>query len=70
MSFWLQTLVVILAVAGCGVFLARQAYLSLAGKRSRLGSCCSKGCAANEPPKPGAPERIQFLPAEMLGRKK
>jgi hypothetical protein len=70
MALLLQNLLVVLAVAGCGGFLARQVWLSLGGKRSKLGSCCSKGCGANEPAKPGSGERIQFLPAEMLGRKK
>ena len=69
MSFWLQTLLVLLAVAGCGIFLARQAWLSLAGKRSRLGSCCSRGCAAHQPAKSNS-QSVQFLPVEMLGRKK
>jgi hypothetical protein len=70
MFAWIQNLLVILAVAGCGAFLGRQAWLMLAGKRSRLGSCCSKGCAAHEPPKGDAAPKVQFLPAEMLGRKK
>jgi hypothetical protein len=70
MSAFLQNLLVIAAVAGCGAFLGRQAWLTLAGKRSRFGSCCSKGCAANEPKAGGATQKVQFLPAEMLGRKK
>jgi hypothetical protein len=69
MQIWLQNLLVILAVALCGGFLVRQGWMTLAGKKSKLGSCCSKGCGAHEP-KPGSGERIVFLPAEMLGRKK
>jgi hypothetical protein len=74
MSEWIQITIVVLAVGASGVFLARQAWLTLAGKRSRLGSCCAKGCGANEAPNArpgsGAAQRVQFLPVEMLGRKK
>jgi hypothetical protein len=72
MALWLQISIVVLAVTASGAFLARQAWLTLAGKRSRLGSCCSKGCAVNEttPKTQGTSERVQFLPVEMLGRKK
>ncbi len=44
MQIWLQNLLVILAVALCGGFLVRQGWMTLAGKKSKLGSCCSKGC--------------------------
>ncbi|MGD0390791.1 MAG: hypothetical protein ABSC42_17745 [Tepidisphaeraceae bacterium] len=70
MSMWLQNLLVILAVAACAAFLARQAWRTLAGKRSKLGSCCSTGCAAHEPKKANSGQRIVFLPADALGRKK
>jgi len=70
MSLWLQYLLVFAAVGGCVVFLGRQAWLALAGRRSKLGSCCDKGCGAQQPAKPESTERIQFLPVEMLGRKK
>jgi hypothetical protein len=70
MAIVVQNLLVVLAVGLCAGFLVRQAWLTLAGKRSKIGSCCSKGCGSNEPPKPGSGERIVFLPAEMLGRKK
>jgi hypothetical protein len=70
MPIWLQNLLVILAVAMGAGFLFWQGWRALAGKRSKLGSCCAKGCGAHEPPKPGSGERIAFLPVEMLGRKK
>jgi hypothetical protein len=70
MSMWLQNLLVILAVAACAGFLARQGWRTLAGKRSKLGSCCSTGCGAHEQKKPASTERIVFLPADALGRKK
>jgi hypothetical protein len=75
MPLYLQNLLVLLAVAACGLFLARQGWRTLAGKKSKLGSCCSKGCGANESAKSNSTQantgqRIVFLPAEMLGRKK
>lgn len=72
MPLIVQNIIIILAVAGCAGFLGWQGWLTLAGRRSKLGSCCSKGCgAANETAKTDQKgERIVFLPAEMLGRKK
>ncbi|HEY1921573.1 MAG TPA: hypothetical protein VGG44_02315 [Tepidisphaeraceae bacterium] len=70
MQIWIQNLLVAAAVLCCCGFLARQGWRTLAGKRSKLGSCCSTGCGAHEAKKPGSGERIVFLPAEMLGRKK
>jgi len=71
MSLWLQNLVVILALLACGAFLVRSAWNTLAGKRSKIGSCCSKGCDAHKAPDATqGGERIQFIPVEMLGRKK
>ena len=65
----LQNLLVLLAVGIALAFLIRQGWRTLAGKRSRLGSCCARGCA-QEKPKPASGERVVFLPAEMLGRRK
>ncbi len=47
-----------------------QGFKSLAGKRSRLGSCCEKGCAAQTPVsgKDSKGERLVFIPVEMLSR--
>jgi hypothetical protein len=70
MPIWIQYVLVALAVGGCALFLVRQCWLTLAGRRSKLGSCCAKGCGAHETPKPQTGERIAFLPVEMLGRKK
>jgi hypothetical protein len=46
-----------------------QAARSLYGKKSRLGSCCAKGCAAAKPAA-ATTEKIHFLPVEMLRRKR
>jgi len=71
MPLWLQNLLVILLVLASLSFIARQAWNVLAGRRSKLGSCCDKGCgaAATTSSKPKS-EKIVFLPVEMLGRKK
>jgi hypothetical protein len=64
-----QNILVLSLVAFCVLVVARQAFRSLNGKPSKLGSCCAKGC---QPPTPTSPksERIVFLPVEMLGRRK
>jgi hypothetical protein len=71
MSLWLQHLLVLTLVAGCVVYALWGAFSSLLGKRSRIGSCCAKGC----PPAPaanaaGKSSRVVFLPAEFLGSSK
>jgi hypothetical protein len=71
MPLWLQYLLVAVLVLGAIAFLSRQIWATLMGKKSKLGSCCSTGCAAHQPSaKDSTTQRIQFLPAEMLGRKK
>lgn len=68
MTLWLQNLIVLFAVAGCLGFVGRQAFQSLRGRKSKIGSCCAKGCSASAPPAGKLAERIVFLPVEMLGR--
>lgn len=67
MPVWLQTVIVLLIVAGAAGAVLRQLLRSLVGKRSRLGSCCAKGC----PPRPATkPEnRVAFVPVELLIRR-
>ena len=74
MTPWIQHLFVLLLVLACLSFVARQAFSTLRGRKSKLGnlgSCCAKGCEA--PPdaasKPKA-ERIIFMPVEMLRKRK
>ena len=71
MNHWLQHLLVLALVAACLTFVARQAFAGLRGRKSKLGSCCAKGC---EPPSNPAsttrPEKIVFLPVEMLRKHK
>jgi hypothetical protein len=64
MTMWLQHLLVLLAVAACFGVVARQGMRTFAGKKSKFGACCSKGCDAGAPKPAG--ERIVFLPSDML----
>jgi len=59
MSTSMQTLIVLLAVAGSGLVLFRQGLAALTGKRSKLGNCCAKGCSTAKP-------QVVFIPADSL----
>jgi len=65
---WLQTIFVLLILATAIAFVARQLFSALAGRRSKIGSCCAKGCdaASASPPTP----RSAFIPSELLIRRK
>ena len=69
MPMWLQHLVVLTLVAACLAYTTFQGVRSLRGKKSRLGSCCAKGCAANKPAV-ATSEKIHFLPVEMLRKRR
>jgi hypothetical protein len=62
-----QNIIALGLVAVCLTWAARQAYKSLNGKRSKLGSCCQKGCSAGEAKPIG--EKVHFLPSDMLKRR-
>jgi hypothetical protein len=68
----MQHLLVLLLVSACVAYALWGAVRTLVGKRSRLGSCCAKGCQTTEDPaKPqAASNRIVFLPVEMLGKRR
>jgi hypothetical protein len=68
MALWLQHLIVLALVAACLGYAVYQAARSLYGKKSRLGSCCAKGCAPAQSPSASA-EKIHFLPVEMLRKR-
>jgi len=73
MPIWTQHLLIALAVLGCIAFLARSAFRALQGKKSSLAGCGScKGCAPTTPQSTTKPatERIVFLPADMLVRRR
>ena len=67
MVLWQQHLLVGLLVAACATLVGVQAVRTLRGKKSKLGSCCAKGCdpEPNPNPKPASPQ-VHFLPVEML----
>src|SRR5690606_12554693 len=69
MPLWLQHTLVLVLVAVCVAAVIGGAVRTFAGRRSRLGSCCSKGCdpAPKRPDQP-APERIVFIPSASLRR--
>jgi len=70
MPIWLQHVFVGLIVAACVAAVIAGAVRTFWGKRSRVGSCCSKGCGDSARPADSAaapsPERIAFLPADVL----
>jgi len=69
MSVELQTITVIVLVAICVAFIAWQGIRTFIGKRSKLGSCCTRGCGTTEPAKSSSADRVAFLPAEMLRKR-
>jgi hypothetical protein len=73
MPLWLQHLLVLLIVAACVAFVARQMVRTFRLKKSKLGACCAKGCDAGaagaEPAKTAAAERVVFMPVEMLRKR-
>jgi hypothetical protein len=67
MALWLQHALVLLIVAACVVAVVGQGLRIFAGKRSKLGSCCAKGCdAAAERAKTQTGGRVVFFPSDML----
>jgi hypothetical protein len=68
---WIQNLIIFLIVGTCLAYLGKQGLLAFSGRKSKLGSCCAKGCAtvAEEQSK-DATGKLQFMPVEMLTRKR
>ncbi|HUB23904.1 MAG TPA: hypothetical protein VL992_00645 [Tepidisphaeraceae bacterium] len=64
MAVWLQNILAVCLVSACGMWAVWQGVKSVRGKRSKLGSCCSKGCSAGAPAEPTG--RTQFMPADLL----
>ena len=69
MPLWLQNLVIIAIVAACLAYAVYQAARTLQGSKSRLGSCCAKGCTSPRQA-PATAAKIHFLPAEMLRKRR
>jgi hypothetical protein len=66
MNIWIQDIIILLAVLACVGYLGSQLVGTFRGKRSKLGSCCAKGC-----PQPSSTpsERVVFLPLESLRKR-
>jgi len=67
LAMWIQTLLVTAIVAASAIYLLRQLGSALAGRRSKLGSCCAKGC---EPASSAPTPQTAFIPSELLIRRK
>jgi hypothetical protein len=74
MTLIVQNFLVLLLVGACVVWVGRQAFHSLSGRRSKLGSCCAKGCStvdsAQRPAEKQPSPRVAFIPLEQLARRK
>ena len=68
MNQWVQNLLALTLVALCLAYVLWQAFASLRGKRSKLGSCCSKGCQPPATTHPKA-EKVIFFPSDMLRKR-
>lgn len=66
MPLWAQHTLVLLIAAAAMFVLLRQVLASLRG-RTKLGSCCAKGCEPQVAPNRDV-ERVVFLPVESLSR--
>jgi hypothetical protein len=69
MTPFAQNLAVLIVVSICLAYVGRQLIQAFRGRKSKLGSCCAKGCSVASPdisatPKP-AP--VQFLPLGNVG---
>lgn len=64
-----QHIIVLILVAACLAYVAWQGYKTFSGRRSKLGACCSKGCDPAPREGEAKPERMIFLPVEMLSRR-
>ena len=69
MPLWIQNLIVLTLVTACLAYAIYQGVRSLYGKKSRLGSCCAKGCASTQPATTSG-QKIHFLPADMLRKRR
>ncbi|QOV89134.1 hypothetical protein [Humisphaera borealis] len=70
MSPLLQHILALSIVAACLGYVGVQGYRAIRGKRSRIGNCCSKGCGGEKSAPPPSGDRIAYIPADMLRRRK
>jgi hypothetical protein len=67
----IQNFAVLLIIGVCLAYIVYQSIQAFRGRKSKLGSCCSKGCSATTPtadPSP-KPAPVQFLPLANVGRR-
>ena len=66
-----QNLAVLLIVGICLAYVGWQAVQAFRGRKSKLGSCCAKGCGTAEKSSdsPAKPAPAQFLPLANVGRR-
>jgi hypothetical protein len=71
MSSVAQNLAVILIVGVCAVYVGYQAFQAMRGRKSKLGSCCAKGCdaGARKGAELEARPAEQFIPLAALARR-
>ena len=69
MTPWIQTIIALSIVVLAAIVVVYQATSAMRGKRSKLGSCCAKGCEAPKQAGP-KPERVAFFPSDMLMKRK
>ena len=67
---WIQNLIIFFLVAVCVGYVGWQGVKAFLGRKSKLGSCCAKGCAAvaDEQMSKKPSSSVQFMPVEMLTR--
>ena len=69
MPLWLQHTLAIALAAACVAVLVIGALRTLRGRTSGVGNCCAKGCEST-PPAGRAAEKVLFIPADALRRRK
>ena len=65
----LQNIVAISIAVACLAYVVWQGVVTLSGKRSKIGSCCAKGCG-EQPVEKKTDAQVQFLPIDLLTRKR
>jgi hypothetical protein len=70
MSVVLQHILALSLVALCVGYVGWQAFQAFRGKRSRVGSCCAKGCTPPAATEQSATPKVVYFPVEMLSRKR
>ncbi len=70
MNSFVQNLAVIVIVGLCIAYAGWQLIQAFRGRKSKLGSCCAKGCTSTAETKTTTPQAapVQFLPLANLGR--